>query len=422
MKITGSRIHRIWKCQASAVLRQFSDPDDAKFEPARGRGKAIHAFLQQAGKVERARLLADAEPELMPLLEALDLDNLPVGLSTEVSYAWHWVDGTARALGPLPLRSDGGVDYDHPSVQHPIDWEREIPCTLDVVGVANGGDLGLRGYVGDYKSGHVKYPAPDAFGQTLLGACCVAFVHGCDDVVVELIHIHDDGGHHAVRRIVNQWDLGMFAGELRDAMHVVAFQRKEELAIDGDFPVPAEGSWCDYCPAYRGCSAKLALVRAMPAELIQIGLTPATQGIVVFDPKALTVSNAGAAWTAIERIEDILGKAKAELCRLAWAEPIPLEGGRVLGRTVTETRKVNGKVAAELLERRYGRAERELRSEVRVTLAALRQAVVARIQPGEKIETLAGDGMYDRLLDELEREGGLETKVNEAVKNHVPKR
>lgn len=427
MRITGSRVHRVWKCPASAVLRQFSD-DYPAAEPARGRGKAIHAFLQRVGTVERARLLADAPPELVPLLEALDLENLPVGLATEVSYAWNWRERTARELGrDLPLHPEGGVDYDHPSIVPPVDWDSEIPCTLDVVGVAQAhdgeryGTLAIRrGYVGDYKSGHSKYPPPDMFGQTLLGACCVAHVYGCDDVAVELIHIHNNGSHHTVRRIVNTWwDLGDFADQLRDAMgRMLTAQIDGELTPYEREHLVREGPWCEHCPAYRGCPAKLALVRELPQELAQVGVGQD----LTLDPQALTVSNAAGAWMAIERIEDVLAEAKKELCKLAWHESIPLPDGRVLGRLETSKRAVNGKVAAELLERRYGAAERNLRVEVSVTLAALRQAAVAHLQKGEKLETRNKTGVYDRLLEELEREGGIETKITDAVRPHVPKR
>lgn len=422
MRITGSRVHRVWKCPASAALRQFAD-DSPAAEPARGKGKAIHTFLQHAGRVEPAALIANAEPAYAALFAALDLENLPVGLATEVSYAWNWRERAARELGrDLALRPEGGVDYYHPSIVPPINWDSEIPCTLDVVGVQdqNHPEECLRGYVGDYKSGHSKYPPPDMFGQTLLGACCVAGVYGCDDVVVELIHINDNGGHHTVRRIVNTWELEDFAAELYEAM-----ERSSTAQLEGwpnayeEEPQPKEGSWCEYCPAYRGCPAKLALVRALPQELAQIGLAP---GSLTLDPTALTVSNAAGAWMAIERIEDVLAEAKKELTRLAWHESVPLPDGRVLGRLETSKRAVNGRVAAELIERRYGAAERDLRVEVSVTLAALRQAAAAHIQKGEKLETKNKTGVYDRMLDELEREGGIDTKVTDAVRPHVPKR
>lgn len=436
MRITGSKVHRIWKCAASAVLPQHAmDVDRPEWEPMRTKGQGVHGFLEVVGKVGRGTALAAAPADVVPLLEALDLDNLPVGLATEVSFAWNWQTGEARELGRnLPRRPDGGVDYDHPSIQPPVDWSREVPITIDVMGVAfatvpREGAYGTRGYVGDYKSGHTKYPAPDMFGQTLLAALCVSKVYGCDDVVVELLHIHDNGGHHTVRRTVNEWDLQAFEAELIEAMRRVSTADHEGWPNPyEEQPVPVEGLWCDHCPAFRSCPAKLALVRAIPEQLVQLGIRPAnwvpdadTGSTLQLTPGALTIRNAAAAWEAIERIEDVLARAKEEICSIAAFEQIPLSDGRVIGRLVTERRGLNGKVAAELLRERLGPAAAEYIEES-VTLDALRKAVAKHRRPGEKIETKAGDGVYQIALAEVERRGGLEIRVTDAVRPHVPKK
>lgn len=442
MRPTGSKIHRVWKCPASAVLPQ-AYRDDSEHEPARAKGQAIHAFLENVKRVGRSVALAEAPRELLPLLEALDLDDLPVGLACEVAFAWNWRTGAARELGRspnLPRTPDGAVDYDKLGV----DWSCEIPCTLDVVGVQRvgfGDPISVtpnpvnRGYVGDYKSGHGKYPAPDMFGQTLLGALCVRSVWGCDDVVVELIHIHDNGGHHKVRRTVTDWDLDAFAAELALAMGIVggalyAIEHGGKPAPAG--ALPTEGPWCEFCDAYKNCPAKLALVRSIPEKLYQLGVRPGTlpdkdgveQYALVLTPGMLTVRNAADAWMAIELIEDALARAKQEICGIAAFEEIPLPDGRVIGFSPgQERREINGRIGAELLEKRYGRAERDLRVELSLTMAALRLAVASNLKAGEKIETKAGTGVYDRLLVELEGLGGLSTKtVGAGVKPHVPKK
>lgn len=468
MRITGSKVHRIWKCAASAVLPQHTmDVDRSEWEPMRTKGQGVHGFLEVVGKIGRGAALANAPAEVVPLCEALDLENLPVGLATEVSFAWNWQTCAVRELGRnLPRRPDGGVDYGHPSVQPPVDWYREVPITIDVMGVAQQGTGGqggknTRGYVGDYKSGHTKYPAPDMFGQTLLAALCVSRVYGCDDVVVELLHIHDNGGHHAVRRTVNEWDLQAFEAELQIAVAIATepADTPEFQRITGGL-TPVEGPWCDHCPAFRSCPAKLALVRAIPEELTRIGLAPGEErpglpgqlrairtkmietGFALtaheaaaldaaiewleppplqITPGAITIRNAAAAWAFLERMEDAAARAKEEICSIGAFEPIPLSDGRVIGRLVTERRGLNGKVAAELLRERLGPAAAEYIEES-VTLDALRKAVAKHRRPGEKIETKAGDGVYDRALQEVERRGGLELKVTDAVRPHVPKK
>lgn len=431
LRITGSRVHRVWKCPASAVLRQ-TESQDAKHEPARNKGKGVHAFLESVRVIGKQAAIAESPREIVPLLEALDLDDLPVGLACEVAFAWNWRADTARELGrspDLPRRPDGGVDYDALGV----DWSCEVPGTYDVVGVAEGGPatgtVGVRrGYLGDYKSGHVKYPAPDMFGQTLIGALCVRALYGCDDVVVELIHIHDNGSHHKARRTVNDWDLDLFARELASAMNFIASKLEDDWATM--MPPIVEGQHCDYCPAFRACPAKMALVRELPEKLYAMGVRPGTlpdkngveQHALVLTPGVLSVRNAADAWMALEAIEAVVDRAKQEICSIGAFEEIPLPDGRVIGLLHTERRGVNGQLAAELLEKRYGREERDKRVEISVTLSAMYAACRAHIRPGEKMEKKDKTGAYDKLIDELDRLGGIELTTNDAVKPHVPKK
>lgn len=428
MKPTGSKLHRIWKCPASAVLPQ-SEVARPEFEPAANRGKAIHAFLENVKRVGRAAALADAPEDLRPLLDALDLDDLPVHLACEVALAWNWRTSAARELGrspDLPRRADGAVDYDALGV----DWSSEIPCTLDVVGVASyfveatSRAMNLRGYVGDYKSGHSKYPAPDMFAQTLLGASCVRSAWGCDEVVVELIHIHDNGGHHRARRTVDEWDLDVFEREITAAMGRVEWAEHAGWTTPYENePDPVEGPWCEWCPAFRACPAKLALVRQIPDHLVTLGIRPDPEsGALTLTPGALTVRNAADAWMMAERVQDILNRIKEEICSIAAFEEIPLADGRVIGHVHTERRSLNGRIAAEVLEQRYGREERDKRIEISVTMDALYKAAAANRAEGEKIETKNKTGAYDRLLAEVERRGGVEVNTTDAVKPHVPKK
>ena len=82
VRITGSRVDRVWHCPASAVLPQLPG-DESEHEPARTRGKDIHRFLERARRpgtdpvISRAVALGEAPEDLQPLLEAVDLDDLP---------------------------------------------------------------------------------------------------------------------------------------------------------------------------------------------------------------------------------------------------------------------------------------------------------------------------------------------------------
>ncbi len=421
MKITGSKAHRVWKCPPSAVLPQ-TERDQSKHEPARDRGKAIHSFLEHVKTAGRSAALADAPAELRPVLEALDLANLPVHLAAEVAFAWNWKTSTARELGR-------GIGRNYELAEPPVDWSCETPLTLDVVGVEQ--RAAPRGYVGDYKSGHSKYPPPDQFAQTLLGAACVRSLWGCETVVVELLQIHDNGSHHVVRRTVDEWELDAFELSWTAAMGRVAAADLEGWpnALE-ERPEPHEGTWCEWCDAYKSCPAKIALVRSLPEKLYELGVRPGTipgkdgveQHGLVLTPGVLTVRNAAAAWMVLELIDDVVGRAKAEICNLGAFEEIPLPDGRVIGLVHTEKRALNGRIAAEVLEKRFGREERDKRVSLSVTMDALYKAAVANKKEGEKLETKDGTGIYDRLLQDVERLGGLEIKTSDAVRPHLPRK
>ena len=406
--ITGSRAHRVWKCPASAVLPQVDE--GPRNEPARRRGKQIHAYLERVAAIGVDAALAEQPDELYPLLRALDLDELPTWLATEVAFAWDWKARTARELGR-------NLDRDYTGV----DWTRETPATLDIVGSAMASHAGL---VSDYKSGHSKYPAPDYFGQTLLGGLCARSVYKLEKVALELIHIHDDGTHHKVRRWVGEFELDAFEDEWGAAMELVDHWEAEYAAGRG--VNVNEGPHCEYCPAYNQCPAKTALVRQLPAELrglgIQVGQDEAGAPVLLIERGKISIRSASEMWMAIERIEDVLSRAKQEIIGIAAFEPIPLPDGRVIGRLQTERRALDGRIVAEVLDARYGRQEREATVELECTMDSLRRCVVRNIKPHEKISTKKRDGVFDRVLEDIESKGGIVINSTDSIKPHVPKR
>jgi hypothetical protein len=408
IQITGSRAHRVWKCPASAVLPQVDE--GPRNEPARRRGNHIHAYLERVAAVGVDAALAEQPDELYPLLRALDLDELPTWLATEVAFAWDWKARTARELGR-------NLDRDYTGV----DWTRETPATLDIVGSAMASHAGL---VSDYKSGHSKYPAPDYFGQTLIGGLCARSVYKLEKVALELIHIHDDGTHHKVRRWVGEFELDAFEEEWGAAMELVDHWEAEYAAGRG--VNVNEGPHCEYCPAYNQCPAKTALVRQLPAELrglgIQVGQDEAGAPVLLIERGKISIRSASEMWMAIERIEDVLSRAKQEIIGIAAFEPIPLPDGRVIGRLQTERRALDGRIVAEVLDARYGRQEREATVELECTMDSLRRCVVRNIKPHEKISTKKRDGVFDRLLEDIESKGGIGINSTDSIKPHVPKK
>lgn len=409
---TGSKWHRIWQCPPSAVRPQVvSDDREAKLEPARGRGLAIHKYLEQVKAVGKEQALADSPPELIPLLSALDLEHLPVHLSTEVAFAYNWKTGAVRELG----RNLGHRDYDSLGV----DWSCEIPCTLDVIGVQEN-EKGVFGFVGDYKTGFTRYPPPDKFGQTLLGGLCVRAIYKCTKVVLELIYIDEDGDHYPVRRVVDDWDLDIAERSFAKAM--LALEQAEADEDAGRSHAYHEGRHCDYCDAFKNCGAKTAMVRAMPAELIRLGVKQDGTGALELTPGVITREVAANMFVAAEKIREAMGKVMTEVCGLAWSEPIPLADGRVIERYVTKKRDLDGRKAAAVLERRFGREGALEAIQIDVTFDSIRKLVAKRKAPDEKMETKRGDGALDVVLKEIENAGGIAANVSEVCKPHLPKK
>jgi hypothetical protein len=423
-KPTGSKVHRVWKCPASAVLPHDIDDDrEAKSEPFRNRGKHLHRFLELVGSIGVESALDTVDKELRPLCRALDIGNLPTHLSTEVSFAYNWRTSEVRELG----RNLGHRNY-HLLPEPPTD--DEIALTIDVCGAmtftdANGLEV-TRGYVGDYKSGWTKYPRPGEYGQTLLGALCVRAMLGTDDVLVELLHIDpDDGDHYTVRDVVDMWALDLFADELRAVME--RLPELEEMYAGGVGLALHEGAHCAYCPALKHCDAKVAFVRSIPSELLSIGVAPsASTGELVVATGAVTAARAARAFEVAEKIEAVCKAIKAEVCAIAFHTPVELSDGRIIERTVTSRRVVDGKTAAAVLEQRYGREQAMKAVDLKVSIEAIRDVVVANMDhnavPKPKIETAKKTGLLDVVLAEIERRGGLATNSSEVAKPKMPKK
>lgn len=426
--ITGSKVHRVWKCPPSAILPQVV-ADSSAYEPARRRGKEIHRFLELARKQPDAIDMMDNGPT-RDLCAALDLDDLPVDLATEVAFAWNWRTMEGRRL--LDANHQPIVDRAYDLASPPLS-EDEIGVTLDLVGLGSGSAKGYvggsgsrpsKGYVGDYKSGHGKYPAPDMFGQLLLGAICVRALYWVTEVVLELIHIHDDGTHHKVRRTVNEWDMDHFEVELKAAMELTEHWEDEYAA--GRAVAAHEGPWCQHCDAYKSCPAKVALVRSIPSELMAFGIRPDPEsGALIIAPGSFvnaSVERLADAWMMRDRIVEVMARISEEICGLASYLEIPLPDGRVIGQVATERRDLNGKIAHQVIEKRYGRATADEAVELETSFSAVHQAVQKHIRPGEKMKTKKGDGVEDLVIAEIEQLGGIDTKTTYAVKPHVPKK
>ena len=409
--LSGSKLHRAMTCLPSSVLPHEGDDLDAKNEPARDKGKAIHSFLEHVNKIgpDKALEKVKAPDSVKNLCKMLDLERMPRNCATEVAYAYNWRSQFARELG----RNLGHRDY-HLLPEPPT--EDEIPCTLDLVGWAQlerPGQRFHRGYVGDYKTGHMKYPRPSKLAQTMLGALCLRSTMGIEDCVVELIYVHDDGGHHTDRETIDEWVMDDFQNQLYNFMAARdSVLEDPSLIVIGDYH---EGKHCDYCGAFRRCQAKMSLVKAIPEQLYKLGVKRTDLGELELDASAITARNAGAAYEMAERIESIAKRIKQEVCGLAWHQPVPLADGRVIQPRLTKRRSVDGSVAVRVLEEKYGREEALKAVSIESSLQAIQDAVVRNTDftttPKPRMHKQDGTGVVDQVIAEIAARGGIE--VNE---------
>jgi hypothetical protein len=405
INISGSKAHRVWKCSASAVLPQI---DTTEKSPMLGHGKVIHRFLERAKSVGRDVALSEiVDEKVRALCAVLDLDALPAHVATEVTFAWDWMTRTGRELGRNLDRR-----YVEPGFLESIGVaplsRTEHAVTVDVLGGQTIAGV-KRGLVGDYKTGRTRYPAPDKFGQTLLGALAAAKTHGFEEMFVDLIYIDSDGEHWRARRPLDEWDLESFSDEWAASMARV--DEYEAIVNAGGTPNVIEGPHCAHCPAWKNCPAKLALASRLP-----VAIEEAADRTIA----PMTVERAGAAWLALEKFEGMIDAMKEEIRGLAAREPIDLPDGRRIGVYHDEKRKVNARAAIPILREKFGAEAVERVVKPAITLEALRDLVASKRGPKDKLTTKNGDGLFDRMLRELEAKNALDITKSEYVKAFTP--
>lgn len=406
---TGSKMHRVLRCPASAALPQI---DDLEPRPPAVRGTKIHRFLQRVSELKRDGMTLDlaraaalrelaadklVTPDVYAYLEILDVEAMPVDLAAEVAIAYDWSARTARELG-----RGGGRDYTGIKLT-------EIAFTTDVLGVGED-----RVYVGDYKSGHAWIPPPADNGQMLTMGLGAAKLHGKDEAELELLLPDEDGQPRRVTAIVGVFELDAFADDVERAMSDVATAKA--IVGRGGTPNVVTGEHCRYCPAFRACPAQQGLVRAALS-----GPPVRTGGILA--PGALEPARLAATWRTLKEVRLALGQLEGEILTLAGREPIDLGEGKVLGPVETAREKVTDADAAHrVLESRYSREAADSAMKRTTSKVAIRKAVTRYKPDKTKISTSKGDGELDRVLDSIRATGGIKVSRSVRVKETTPDR
>lgn len=298
----------------------------------------------------------------------------------EIAMAYDVSTDTARILGY-------GLDRDYGEL-----GPYEIPGTADI-----GAYDDQRVYVIDRKLWQQVTPA-EANKQLAHLALALCRALGKSEARVALLY---EARRPDVADL-DALDLDAHAARLRGLKSSIAEQRARYAS--GLMPDVAEGAWCRHCPAAHACPAKVALVRRL------------VSGEEASDLEMLMQLDDEAAAFAYER----LGQAKALLKRIEAAlyaraaeAPIPLGGGRFLGKhTKPGVERLDGDTVYDTVRDMYGQAIADLAVERKATKTALKAALKeSGVKPLAKAELA--------VLDAVRAAGGSTRESTETIGEYV---
>jgi hypothetical protein len=373
---TASQLHRAFRCAASEVLPHFQSTSEHA-----ERGTMVHEFIEHARKVGRETALADLPEEYdgYDFCAALPLNLLPAGGSHELALAWDYETDAARALP-----TTGHRDYQDAK---PTDFVG----TADYVGRDGGSVVVL-----DYKTGH-KYLGPAHESRQLrMLALAAARMEGIDEAQAGYCFLREDGSYAFSWAKFDAFDLGEIADELRGLADRLGDTNREHLLGELDARDFHEGDWCDYCPAFNSCPAKMQLARA-------IGTGDALRDLATIERRVedMTDAEMARAYEAIERYSDVAERVREALRQRAAMQPIDLGDGRRLGAIRWPFTCIKPDVAYETVRELHGEQAAETAVPRKATLGALKK-------------------LGDETLAEIERRRGVITGSKLQVRVHRP--
>lgn len=370
---SASQLHRVFNCAASESLVHIRSTSEVA-----ARGTAVHWFIEQARKVGRdAALEQVSDDDTREFCAALPLDQLPAGGSHEVALAWDYEKDAARLLPASAHRDYGDAK------------PTEFVGTADYVGRDGAAVVVL-----DYKTGH-KYLGPAHDSRQLRElALAAARLEGVDEARAGYCFLREDGTYAFSWATFDAFDLAEIADELR---HLAGVLEDAQTAADrrdaADFH---EGEWCDYCPAFNSCPAKMQLARA-------IGSGDALRELATIERRVeqMTDTELAAAYERIERYDDIAERVRKAVRARAAMQPIDLPDGRRLGSVPWPYTSVKPDVAYATVRELHGEEAAEVAVPRKATLAAIRR-------------------LGDETLAEIERRRGVVTGSKPQVRVHRP--
>ncbi|PZR17552.1 MAG: hypothetical protein DI536_04355 [Archangium gephyra] len=356
-----STLPRLEACPTSEVLQHIDDAAG----PYAAHGTAVHAYLDAIAKgATQEQALADVPEEHREACAGIDLDQVPHsqagGWASEVAVALDYEADTARVL-------EGVVNRQYREL-----GATEIAGTADLVSLVDEEDGGVTVVVLDVKTGRRWLGRPEDHLQLLGYARAFALAYGATRARVGWLYVHDDETPRLVMGDVDEFALDAAGARIRDAMNAVAWLR------DTETHAPKPGDHCTYCPAYRGCPAHTAMVKAFLSNSMDV----ARGGALGVDGP-LPVIRAEDLPVALDRVKaviDLAERVKKEIEDAVRAVGrVELPNDRVLTEVWESREKIDAEKARPILVEEFGDAANdEIEVKTSFTKAALKRLAQGR--------------------------------------------
>lgn len=372
MMPSGSSVERTMECPASLQL-----PHTYNTSEAAERGTAIHAYLEQivSGKTTDEALAVVPEKYRNDCAD-VNLDKFwgiqYRDLKAEVSMAVNVHTGVARVLGSN--RNYATVTPD------------EFYGTADYIGRTQDGIL----VVGDFKTGLANVSHPRSNWQLKTLAYILSQLHGENEVEVAIVKTEGEG--QLLSHRFDSLDLAVIAEDLR----ILHGKLQKPQA-------PKEGKWCDWCPAYKSCPAKVTMLRELAAA-------PNVTADKIVDE--LKSGDAKQAYRRYRTIKTALQKVEAELRMLTEREPIDLGDGFFYGPVKQTREEIDGKVAFEAVMGLYGADVAKAAVGFTTSKTAIEKAIAPHCPKGSKA------GAVRALVDTIAANGGVTVSQRSVTKEY----
>jgi hypothetical protein len=242
----------------------------------------------------------------------------------------------------------------------------------------------------DYKTGY-RYLGPAAESHQLrMLALAAARAYDADAVTVGYCFLREDGSYSFSWADFDAFDLAEIADELRDLV-----ERLERKSGSTSLVVH-QGDWCDFCPAFESCPAKIRLARAIGSGDAMVQLSDFERQV-----EAMTSGELARAYEMLEQFDDVANRVRKALKQRAAMRPIDLDDGRRLGAVPWPFTCVKADIAYATVRELHGEEAAERACPRKATLGALKE--------------LGGD-----TLAEVERRRGIVCGSKPQVRVHRP--